>query len=186
MDVKSIPFGPATITVGEGAEAIKFDGKDYFQADGGEVSIEPTLAPISVIDFGENEIDDRVNGYAVGVTIVAAQETIETFKLAMAYADEITDATSGETVGLMDSAIGSSLRKKARKVVIHPRELPESDTSRDITVYKMAGAEGITKSYGVEQGNLSISLKAYPRDGADASKPGNYFFIGGTDPNAAV
>ncbi|MGR5914639.1 hypothetical protein ACT7DA_21240 [Bacillus pacificus] len=39
VDGKYIPFGLATITVGEGADAIVFDGKNYFQADGGEINI---------------------------------------------------------------------------------------------------------------------------------------------------
>jgi hypothetical protein len=39
-----LPFGPATIEIGEGADALKLDGVNYFQVDGGEFNAEPILS----------------------------------------------------------------------------------------------------------------------------------------------
>lgn len=177
-----IPYGLADITIGEGPDAIKFDGVEYLQADGGELSLEPQLNDINVADYGTGVYDHRIGGYEGSLTIVAAEEDIDVLAAALSYTEDITDTESGTRIGLMDAPIGTSLRKKAKKVTIHPRGLP--DTSRDINIYKMAANGEFSRSYANEQGNVSITLAMYPRDGMKPDKPGNFFYIGGTDPNA--
>lgn len=185
MAGEKIPFGLADITIGEGADAITFDGKTYLQADGGEVTISPILQEITIADFGDSVYDEIINGYEGTVTIVAAERTLKTIQAALSYTDPITDTTSGTTVGLMDAKVGSSMRSRGKKVRIHPR-IMGTDKSLDIVIYKMAASGEFTNSYANEQGNLEITLKMYPRDGFDASKPGNFFYIGDKDPNAAA
>jgi hypothetical protein len=105
----------------------------------------------------------------------------------MNYAETITDtAQPANVVGLMDGKIGSSMRAKAKKVTIHPRQLPASDKSMDITIYKAASIGGFTKSFANSQGNRTIELSMFPRDGFDANKPGNFYYVGPIDPNAVV
>lgn len=181
-----VPFGLANITIGEGADAITFDGAANFQAEGGEVTLTPILQEINIADFGESVYDEIITGYNGNVTIVAAEDKIEMMKLALSASEDITDSTSGDTVGLMDAKIGTSLRSKAKKVTIHPRNLPASDKSKDIVIYKMASNGDYTRSFANEQGNVQIELNMYPRDGMDASKPGNFFYRGAIDPNAPV
>lgn len=184
VDGKYIPFGLADITIGEGSEMIKFDGKTYLQADGGEISIEPELEDITIPDFGNTAYDQIIVGYNGSVTIVAGNRDLKVLALAMAYTEKITDTAGGDPVGLMDAKIGSSMRAKAKKVNIHPRGMGE-DKSNDINIYKMAGVSEFNEAYANEQGQNEISLQMYPRDGADANKPGNFFYIGDTDPNAS-
>lgn len=184
IQTEEIPFGLADITVGEGAEAITFDGSEYFQAEGGELTLTPVFQDITIADTGESVFDKILTGFNGSLTFVAAQATIKTIQSALSAVDTITDTVSGEVKGLMDAKIGTSLRSKAKKVVIHPR-IMGSDKSMDITIYKMAADGDFTRSYANEQGNLSVTMSVFPRDGMDVSKPGNFFYIGATDPNAA-
>lgn len=182
VDGKYIPFGLADITIGEGVDAIKFDGKTYLQADGGEISIEPELEDLVIPDFGNSPYDQVIVGYNGSLTIVAGNRDLKVLALAMAYTESITDAGGGDEVGLMDAKIGTSMRSKAQKVNIHPRGMG-SDKTNDINIYKMAGVSEFNESYANEQGQNEITLQMYPRDNADANKPGNFFYIGDTDPN---
>jgi hypothetical protein len=183
---QSIPFGPSTITVGEGAEAISFDGKTYLQAAAGEVQLTPQFTDISVIDFGSSPIDRRLSGYQGHVQLTAAQEDIKILQLALAATEPITSTEGGETVGLMDSKIGTSLRSKGKKVTVHPRQLAADDHSLDIVLYKVASDGAFTKAIGNAQSSYQITLDIMPRDNFDADKPGNFFYIGPTDPNVVT
>ncbi len=181
-----IPFGLADFTIGDGANAIKFDGKTNFQADGGEVTIEPILEAATIADFGSGDYDDLVNGYTGEVKIVAAEHTLKLLETAMAYADKIvnTGATPSVT-GLTDAKIGTSMRERGVQIRIHPREMG-TDTTLDIVLYKVASVGAWNRSFANEQGKNELTYKMYPRDGADASKGSNYFYIGSKDPNAAA
>ncbi|MCP3026603.1 hypothetical protein [Halobacillus sp. A5] len=182
LDPEKIPFGLADIIVGEGSDEIKFDGKNEFQFEGGELTFTPILQDINVADFGESVYDQRITGYEGSVSMSAAQQTIENLKLAMSYVEEITDSSSGDATGLMDAKIGTSMRSKAQKIRIHPRVMGDDD-SMDIVVYKMASNGEFTRSFANEQGNIPIEFTMYPRDNMDASKPGNFFYVGPNDPN---
>lgn len=178
-----IPFGLADFTIGEGADIIKFDGKENFQADGGEISIEPILEAVNVADFGASDYDDYINGFTGEVTIVGAEHSLKLIELAMAYADKIMQTTTH--VGMTDAKIGTSMRAKGKKMVIHPRDMA-TDNSLDITLYKVASVGAYGRTFANEQGQNELTFKMYPRDGADASKGSNFFYVGPTDPNAAV
>lgn len=129
--------------------------------------------------------DQRLVGWTGAVTIVAAEQKIDILEAALSATATITDTTSGDTVGLMDAKMGMSLRSKAKKVTIHPRSMG-TDKSLDIVIYKMASNGEFSRSNANEQGNVSISLAMFPRDGMDANKPGNFFYIGAKDPNAVA
>lgn len=185
LDTDKIPFGVATITIGEGADALVFDGVKEMQAEGGEVQLTPQFEDIVIADYGTGPYDKRLVGYEGQVTIVAAQESIDVLEAALAATEAITDTAGGEKKGIMDAPIGSSLRKKAKRVTIHPRHLPPENKDMDITIYKMASEGEFTRSNENAQGNVTITLSMLPRDGMDPKKPGNFFYFGGTDPNAA-
>ncbi|CEI81307.1 hypothetical protein BN997_01125 [Oceanobacillus oncorhynchi] len=178
---KEYIFGVADITIGEGADQIKFDGKDYLQADGGSLNLTPQFTEFTFADFGETVVERRLSGWEGTVTIVAGQEDAEILKLALASTEPITDVDGGED-GSMDARIGTKL--VGRKVQIHPRILPENIKDRDWTIYNMASIEGFERDYNQEQGNVTITLTMMPREGFDASKPGNFFYRGAVDPNA--
>lgn len=179
-----IPFGLADYTIGEGVDAIKFDGVTNFQADGGEVTIEPILQAVNVADFGASDYDDFVNGYTGTVTIVGAEHSLRLMEVAMASADKIVDTeVPARTVGLTDSRTGTSMRERGTMIRIHPREMG-ADASLDIVLYKVASVGAYTRSFANEQGRNELSFKMYPRDGAVAAEGSNFYYVGAKDPNA--
>jgi hypothetical protein len=178
-----IPFGLADFTIGEGATAVKFDGAENFQADGGEVSIEPILEEATIADFGESVYDDLINGFEGEVTIVGAEHTLKLMELAMGFSDAIVDtAVPTNTIGLTDAKVGTSMRARGKLLRIHPRDMG-ADDSLDIVLYKVASVGAYGREYANEQGRNELTFKMYPRDGADASKGSNFFYVGSTDPN---
>lgn len=183
-NVENIPFGLATITLDpEGSNPFSLDGVNYFQVEGGELNIEPQLEPIQFQDFGETEYDDRINGYTGELTIVVGQNDLAIMRKLFSYHSDIVNTeTPGQAVGVTDERIGASMRQKAVPVKIHPREM--ADDSLDIMIYKMAGTGAFNRVYESAQGQYEVTLKMYPRDGADPTKAGNFYYIGGTDPNA--
>lgn len=186
LDAQKIPFGLSNITIGEGEDAVKFNGVDGFQAEGGEVTITPIFEDIVIADFGPGVYDKRFVGNETSVTIVAAEETIDNMVLAMGASESITATDGGATTGLMDAPIGTSMRAKGKRVTIHPRQFTADYKDLDITIYKMIADGEYTRSSANAQGNVTITLTGLPRDGMDPSKPGNFYYVGGTDPNAEV
>lgn len=183
--INSIPFGLATITIGEGADAISLDGVNYFQAEGGEINIEPELEDIAFQDFGSSPYDQRISGYTGELTVVVGQNDLKLMQKLWAYHSEIVDAGTSEVVGVTDAKIGQSMREKAVPVRIHPREMG-NDPSLDIFIYKMAGTGAFNRVYENAQGNYEVTMSMYMRDGADPTKPGNFYYIGPVDPNATT
>lgn len=181
-----IPFGPADITIGEGSNVLKFDGKDYLQVEGGEVTITPQFEDENFIDTGSGRYDAYLTGYEGSVTFTIGQESAKLLALVLAASQNITDTTTTNVVGITDAPIGTSMRTKAQKVTIHPRSLPASDKSKDIVLYKMASTGELSKSYGLAQGTMGVTLDMFPRDNMDASKGSNFFYTGSKDPNATA
>ena len=183
---EKIPFGLADIYVGEDGDEkqLKFDGKTFLQVEGGSVSIKPILEDIKIADFGGSVFDQRVNGYEAEVKIVAADaRDLEVLKASLSYTEEIIDSVSTTVVGLTDAKIGTALRAKGKRVRIHPRDMG-TDKSLDIVIYKMISNGEFSQAYENAQGKHEITLVALPRDGFDANKAGNFFYIGAKDPNA--
>lgn len=176
-------FGLADIYIGEeGEDQIMFDGAEYLQVEGGELTLTPLFTEFTFADFGETVVERRLSGWEGELTISAGQETAEILELALGVTESITDTTTTEEVGSMDARIGTVLEGK--RVRIHPRQLPDSDTSRDFVIYNMSSTEGLTKTYDAEQGSIDFTLTMLPREGFDASQPGNFFYRGGVDPHA--
>lgn len=185
-----IIFGMADVKIElPGGKILNFDGKvasdgtSFLQAEGAEFRFEPQFADIKTADTGESNLDDRVVGYDAGVKLVLTQESADLYEAAMAGISAIKDTAATKTVGVTDAPLGASNRKRAAKVTIHPRQYGDTKDF-DITLYKAASKSGLTRKYGLEQGTYELDLQAYPRDGFDMNKPGNYFFMGPVDPNA--
>jgi hypothetical protein len=145
----------------------------------------PILQTVKVADFGDSDYDDYINGFTGEVKIVGAEHTLKLIETAMAFADTIVDtAVPPAVVGLTDAKIGTSMRAKGQPMKIHPREMGV-DPSLDINLYLVASVGAYTRSFGNEQGKNELTFKMYPREGADASKGSNFYYVGNTDPNQA-
>lgn len=183
-----IIFGISDIIIGEGDNIIKFDGKNgdkdsYLQAEGGSVSFEPELEDVVIADYGNSPYDQRSTGYNVTVSIVAAQQTIDMLLLAIAGTDTVDE--NGKITGVADAPLGASNRKNAKPIRIH-RRADGDNHDNDINIYKAGANDEVEISSANEQGSLEISMSAYPRDNANPSRKGNYFFTGAVDPNGIL
>lgn len=183
--VKRIPFGMSDIKVGEDTDVLDFNGKDHLQAEGAELTLTPIFEEINLPDYGGGVYDKRLTGWEAQLTITAAEESIDILEAGMMATAKITDTTSGETVGLTDAKIGTSLRALGKRVNIHPRDLG-ADKSLDVTIYKMASDGEFSRTFANEQGNVTIQLTMFIKDDADPTKDGNFFYWGPTDPNTAA
>ena len=187
---KFVPFGLANISLTDDeGNVINFDGKlgvdnSYLQVEGGSIEIEPEMEEIVFADFGASPQDHRATGQSITVTIVAGQEDINILQLALAGTETV--GTGEDISGVTDGRLGASNRERGRRMNIHPRFLPEDDKSKDYTIYKVASTGSFTREFGNEQGQIEIELSAYPRDGADPTKPGNFYYTGAVDPNATA
>lgn len=187
---KFIPFGQANITLERGEEKINFHGKntpegdnEYLQVEGGKVTIEPEMEEIKFEDYGSSPYDHRVTGFKVSLSIVAGQETITIMKLAIAGTIDVKPSGEETATGVTDGPLGASNRERGMKATIHPRFVPASDKTKDFTIYNVASTGSYERPYGNEQGRIELEMECYPRDGADASKGGNFFYTGAVDPN---
>ena len=177
-------FGLADITLTKGDTTIALDGKDYLQADGGEISLVPVFRELGFKDFGDTVVQRRLAGWTGTVTFVVGQEDLALLQTALSAVDEITDvAVPANVVGVTDAKMGTAL--EGYKVTIHPRGLAPTDKRFDFTIYQMASTGGLTKPYNDEQTNYTITLEMMPRVGFDASQGSNFFYTGPPDPNAA-
>ncbi|TDM50001.1 hypothetical protein ETI06_05875 [Macrococcoides goetzii] len=190
---EGIMFGMANIEMElQNGEKLYFrgkasaDGKDFLQTEGGVFTVEPKMTDIKFEDTGESNIDDRVVGWEAKLKLTVSQETLELIQLAMAGAHAIKDTAGTALVGITDGPLGSSNRDRAVKMTIHPRALPADDKSMDVVLYKAASTTGFDRAYKNEQGKFDLEFNVYPRDDFDMSKPGNFFYIGPVDPNAAA
>lgn len=95
---KDYVFGVADITIGEGDNLIEFNGKDYLQADGGELTLTPQFTEFQFADFGETIVDRRLSGWEGSVTIVAGQEDAKILELALGTTTDVMDSTDRKSV----------------------------------------------------------------------------------------
>lgn len=179
-------FGLADITIKKAdGTMLKFDGKDYLQADGGELSLTPSYRELTFKDSGDTVVERRLAGWEGTVTFVIGQEDNAVLDLALSSTVPIMDsAEPAAQVGVTDARIGSIL--EGVEVTIHPRGLPTEDKRFDYTIYQMASTGGLTKAYDDTQTNVSVTLDMMPRKGADFSEEGNFFYRGPVDPNATT
>lgn len=185
VDPELYSFGLADITISMGETPLIFDGKDYLQADGGELSLTPSFKDITFKDTGDAPDQRRLGGWEGTVTFVVGQEDLKLMKLALGPVKEVFDAaTPAVAVGLTDAKMGTILQ--GYRVTIHPRVLPSTDKRFDYTIYQMASTGGISKPYNDEQTTYTITLTMMPRVGMDASKDSNFFYTGPIDPNAVA
>lgn len=186
INSNTIPFGPATITLGDGTDDLVLDGINYLQAEGGELNIEPEFEDVTFEDFGTSPFDKRIAGYTGEMKVVVGQNDLTLMRKLFAYHSEIVDGGDPQNViGVTDEAIGASIRDKAVPMKIHPREMGAS-SALDINLYKMAGTGALNRVYETAQGKYEVTLEMFMRDDADPTNPGNFYYIGDTDPNTVA
>ncbi|MEK4754794.1 hypothetical protein MKX72_20035 [Priestia sp. FSL R5-0597] len=181
-------FGQANIkfTHIKSGKVLNFNGKEYLQAEGGEYTLTPSYYDEQWADSAENVVEKWLTGQEGAVKVVIGQYSPSLMQMALNAVQTITDTTSGDVVGFTDAPIGSKASDNAYKVEVHPRILPESDKSQDITFYRVIADSEFTRAFANEINQIEINFSMIPREGADFSKGGNYYFTGPQDPNAVT
>lgn len=169
-------FGPADFIINKGQEdEVRFDGFEELQNEGGEITLEPQFQPITSVDTGGGDVDDRFTHYVGTITISGFEDSLKNFELALGGLQEIRETEDGEVKGYSDAPVGASNRKRGKTIDIAPRGLMEQDSGEHIHIYKAASTASYNRSYGNEQGAIAIELKIYPKDGANFAQGDNYF-----------
>lgn len=133
-------------------------------ADKSTLTIAPEYIDINSYEMG-GVVDKLAKSYKVTLEVVFQEETPEIISMCIPL-------NNGQ-----DSAVGESLRAKAKELVIHPRKYGD-DKSYDVTVFKAISTGSYERVYGLEQGQIKVTFEGLVRDNAEAGKPGNYFRIG--------
>ncbi len=142
------------------------------------VSITPMTKEIKVDQWGSGPVDHRVMGWDVKVTVPMAKTDFNTLKEVAGFLDHVED---GGDEKLTDTAIGSSMRAKARELFLRP--VDATDDSEDVTIFMAGNISSIELGYDFDNERVyNVEFIAYPKTGADPTKAGNYYAIG--DPSA--
>lgn len=149
-------FGLADITYGEGTFPV--------QGDAAVLKIEPEYIDINSYALGST-YDKLVKTWNVTLEVVFEEETAEVMGLCVPL-------TGGK-----DSALGESLRAKAKQLVIHPHSAGISKDF-DVTIFKAVSTGSYERKYGLEQGKVAVTFTALVKDGATPGVAGNIFQIG--------
>jgi hypothetical protein len=157
-----------------GVADITIDGlKVPNQADAATFTAEPILTQVDL--YTAPNYDQILEGWNVELKVVCDEDTFKGIQMALPGVETILESTT--EVGIKDGKGLQSLRSQAKEIVIHPANLPESDESFDITIFKAVPVGTYERVYGKDKTTYEITYKGLHKTG-DHKKSGNYFLIG--------
>lgn len=160
---------------------ILFDGVDLGLTMGGvEVTVETTTKETKVDQFGDTVANETIMGRNITVSAPLAETTIENMVALLPGTTMVVDGVDANKVRAeIKSGTGISLLSLAKELVLHPIELPDSDTSEDLIIPKAATAGAMNFAYKYDEERVfNTTFKGYP----DRAKDGLLFTFG--DPTA--
>lgn len=126
----NLEMGPCTVN---------YKTTDLGLTKGGvEVEFSTEVAPITVDQYGDTVIDNVIKGRAVKVKVPMAENDLT--KLAAVVPGSTLVGTTAKKL-IVKAAVGTSLRKLAGPLVLHPIALPASDKSKDVLI-SLASVKG--------------------------------------------
>ncbi|WP_373892770.1 hypothetical protein [Virgibacillus sp. CBA3643] len=137
------------------------------QADAAVFSAEPVIQEVDL--YLVPAYDRIIEGWTVSTTVVVDEYSLEYYQMALGGMEE-------DETGFTDGKGMKSLRKEAKEVVIHPRDMGD-DTSLDITIFKAVPTGAFERTFGKEVAGYEITLTGLHKTG-DPKQAGNYFRIG--------
>lgn len=138
-DIANVQLGVQNLTYGE--EALG-------HTNGGcEFGYEPEYTDIIVDLYGNTPVDKALTGEVVRVTVPLAEVTLDKLKMAIPTGTVVEDADGGKRKLTFGSIAGKKLSATAKKLVLHPSWLPETDKSFDITLHKAVITSEISLNY---------------------------------------
>ena len=142
-----------------------YDQVDLGYTKGG-VSVEVTTDthPVTVDQFGESEIAERITKRSVKVTVPLAETTLENLIATMPGATLETDGVdSNKKRVVVDSAISTNLLTLARPLILHPKNNDAGNKLEDFTVLKAATAGAINFAFKHDEERIfNVTFTGYP------------------------
>lgn len=156
---------------------IMYDGVDLGLTMGGvEVTVETTTKETKVDQFGDTVANETIMGRNITVSVPLAETTLENMVALLPGASLVTDGVDpAKKKVTVPSGTGISLLGLAKEMVLHPIELPDSDTSEDLTIPLCATAGGMNFAYKYDEERVfNCTFKGYP----DRANGGLLFIYG--------
>lgn len=144
---------------------VKFDATDLGLTKGGvEVAITTNRYEVTVDQFGSTAINDIITGRSGTVTVPLAEYDLNKLLTVIPGATLVSDATTPTKQKLeIPTAVGVSLIETAKVLTLHPKHLPETDRSEDVTVPLASPAGDLQFSFQVENERVyAIEFRMYP------------------------
>jgi hypothetical protein len=156
---------------------ITFNGQDLGLTMGGvEVTVETTTKETKVDQFGDTVANETIMGRNITVTAPLAETTLDLLVLLMPGATKIVDGTTSTKIKAeITTGTGISLLSRAKELIMHPINLPDSDVSEDLIIPLAATAGGMTFAFKYEEERVfNATFKGYP----DREQDGLLFIYG--------
>lgn len=162
VDPTQIPLTPMRVT---------WNGVDQGgTTDHCTISIKYQMANIEVDQFGKTVIDQVVSGIAFHVKTVLA-ESKNADKWAVAFPSMHEVVNGGVKSMYADMQVGDHLLAKAKQLVLHPLERPDSDKNGDFTFFKAVCINASEVKYGPDkQTGLAVEFMIYPDTSVSPAK----------------
>lgn len=142
-----------------------FDDKDLGYTQGGvEVAVKTDTHKVNVDQFGKTTINEYIMGRDVTVKVPLAETTLENLVAIMPGATLVTD-TIDPTKKYVEvtNGVGTDLLSIAKELRLHPKGLPDTDTSEDFVIPMAATAGGLTFAYKLENERIfNCDFTGYP------------------------
>lgn len=128
--------------------------------DGVELTAERELTEVKVDRYGNTPIDYVLTGNHLKVKFKLAQNTWDTWNLAVPETSSYDGASTNDRADFGADA-GYSLRQDAVQLVIHPLKNAPTDFSEDVTLYKAVSSEDVPLPMKIdEQAVVEITMSA--------------------------
>jgi len=156
---------------------ITFDGQDLGLTMGGvEVTVETTTKETKVDQFGDTVANETIMGRNITVSAPLAETTLDNMILLMPGTIKVVDSADPTKMkAQITSGTGISLLSRAKELILHPINLPDSDVSEDLIIPLAATAGAMNFAYKYDEERVfNTTFKGYP----DRAQDGLLFIYG--------
>lgn len=153
---KRVKLGPCNAT---------FDSTDLGLTKGGvEVEITTSRHEVVVDQFGTTAINDIITGRQGLVRVPMAETDLNKLMVVIPGSTLVRDALEPTKMKLeIPTAVGVSLIESAKELILHPKHLPASDKSEDVTIPLCSPAGDLSFAFNVENERVyAIEFRMYP------------------------
>lgn len=141
---------------------IMFDTVDLGYTIGGvEVTVTTETHSTMVDQEGDTTVKEFIKGRNITVSTNLAETTLENLVAVMPGATLIDNA--GKKHVEVKTGVGLDLVTSAKTLTLHPIQLPDSDKSEDLTIYKAATAGSMDFAFKKDDERVfAVEFKGYP------------------------